>query len=59
MTKAILPLPLSVVPDNNPPRHANLLRCPPEKHQQLAIAQQLINAGADVALRPEAATRNR
>jgi hypothetical protein len=35
---------LKLDPDNNPPRHANIVGWPPEKDRQLLLAQELAHA---------------
>jgi hypothetical protein len=48
---------LQVRPQEPPPRHADLLPWPTEKHAQLSIAQQIIESGATIELRPKEGTR--
>ncbi|MFC1573241.1 hypothetical protein ACFL6M_06540 [Candidatus Eisenbacteria bacterium] len=45
--KQVIDKDLSVARDDSPPRHANIRGWPPEKHQRLAIAQDLA-AAADL-----------
>lgn len=38
---AVFELSLNIYPDEPPPRHANLVGWPPEKHARMSLAQQL------------------
>ena len=48
LVRALLGTPLRLVPDDNPPRHANIVGWPDEKSDQLLLA---INLAADAKLR--------